>query len=87
MEWDNIFVKISHKLIQPLVDEPYMLTSVEEDFYGQGKAVINSCFYATVVYLPNSVLVFYNDAGGMCPIDMDYFHKKIQFYKFLRFRL
>lgn len=74
--WENQFVQISHALIKELVDQPYMITGVEENFYGQGKAVINQCFYVTVVYLEKSVLVFHNEAGGMCPIDADYFHKK-----------
>lgn len=75
-EWENTCVQISHLLIKELVEEPYMLTGVEENFYGQGPAIINQCFYASVVYLKDCILVFHNEAGGMCPIDKDYFHKK-----------
>lgn len=75
-EWENTCVQISHLLIKELVDEPFMLTGVEDNFFGQGPAIINQCFYASVVYLKDCILVFHNEAGGMCPIEKDYFHKK-----------
>jgi hypothetical protein len=75
-EWENKFVKFSHILLEELnlVDKLFMLTSVSTEL----KQVSCHCFYATVVFTPNIVAVFYNDAGGMCPPTME---NLVKYYK------
>lgn len=71
--WENRFTKISHLILldENLVEEPFMLTSVDERL----GTVTCRCFYASVVFSEKAILVFHNDAGGMCPIELEYLHK------------
>lgn len=69
-DWINPFVAVSHELLNELnvVDEPFMLTTVTEEY------VACQCFYATVIFNEKHCLVFENyGEGGMCPIHSDYF--------------
>lgn len=71
--WENKFTKISHMILtdEKLVDEPFMLTSVDEEL----GLVTCRCFYASVMFTKDYILTFYNDAGGMCPAELEYLHK------------
>lgn len=68
--WEHPLVILAHKLLThyKIVDDPLMLGEVEKNSDGTSRGFFCGCYYATVRFSPDFVMVFSNHGeGGMCP--------------------
>lgn len=72
--WCHPLANLATKLVvhhKAVNEEPFMIGGVERDEAGASKGVVSACFYGTVRFTPDEIIVYSNwGEGNMCPEKM-----------------